>query len=379
MPTRQTRPLKACGIAGREGYTLFPVLGSKSRVRIARIALLSSLRHCLWAWCLACLYGAAAPVRAEERPIGIILAAGDIATCSTDPVRNGTATASLVMREIEKARASYPDVEVRVIALGDLAYDRGSAGSVACFDKSWGQFRDRILPVPGNHDYEFDGKASAYFSYFNSTFAALNANEKIGTYALDFPSTGSSRWRLIALNSNTSTGAQSPQARWLESELQAARGRCVIAFSHAFFYSSGFHGHKDAQDVGQPLAPLEVMRPLFTTLYNYRTSVFLAGHDHHYEQLGRAGPNAKPDDLGLSAVAVDGVRSFVVGTGGKALYQKDYKKKWAFTEAYDLRSFGILKIELHPTSYSWEFLPTVPSSSMVIVKQMNSDICNLAN
>lgn len=107
--------------------------------------------------------------------------------------------------------------------------------------------------------------------------------------------------------------------------------------------------------------------------------MFLAGHDHHYEQLGRAGPNAKAGDRGLLAVSADGVRSFIVGTGGKALYQKDYKNKWAFTEAYDLKSFGILKIELRPSSYSWEFLPTAPSSSMVVVKQVNSDTCNLAN
>lgn len=193
---------------------------------------MSGLRHCLWAGCLASLYSAAAPARAEEPLLGILLAAGDIATCSTDPVRNGTTTASLVMREVERARASSPDVEVRVVALGDLAYDHGSADSFTCFDKSWGQFKNRILPVPGNHDYESDGKAGAFFSYFKATLGALNADEKIGTCALDFPSTGPNRWRLIALNSNTSTGARGPQASWLDAELQA-RGSVGAARSDA--------------------------------------------------------------------------------------------------------------------------------------------------
>ena len=325
--------------------------------------------------CLAYLATGSLPSKAQDPPIGILLAAGDIATCSSRSVTSGDETAKVVLREID--RAEKAGVQVRVIALGDLAYDHGSQESFKCFDKTWGKFKAKILPVPGNHDYETDGAASAYFRYFKPTLDPLrdvkDTDAQPGNYVLDFPSGHPKPWRLIALNSNMSTGADSAQVRWLDRQLQASKGKCILAFSHAYFYSSGFHGHKDAKDLAAPLVPLEVMRPLFTTLYKHRTSLFLAGHDHHYEQLGRAKPTPGDDgELG----SPDGVRSFVVGTGGKDLYKTDYNNKWAFTEAYDLRSFGILKIELRSSSYSWEFLPTTPSSSMVVLKEMKSDVCN---
>lgn len=70
----------------------------------------------------------------------------------------------------------------------------------------------------------------------------------------------------------------------------------------------------------------------------------------------------------------DGVRSFVVGTGGKALYSDDYDNKWASNEAYDLRSHGVLKIGLYPDSYRWAFLPTKPNdASFKVVRDVRTD------
>lgn len=325
-------------------------------------------------------------VSAQDKPIGILLAAGDIATCSSDPTRSGKATAALVKREVARAKAENPDVEVRVLALGDLAYPSGSSGSIKCFAATWGQFFDIMLPVPGNHDYQTN-KAAAYFAYFKSTLKDLEADKKLGTYALDFPSAGEPRWRLIALNSNDATGAAQDQVKWLKAELQQAQGKkCVLAFAHAFYYSSGLHGHDDGHgqpqnvsvDLAKPLLPGKHMRAIFRALYAHRASVFLAGHDHHFEQLGRANADARPADRGKSAITQDGVRSFVVGTGGKLLYASDYKNKWAFTEAYDVDDYGILKIELYPASYKWEFLTTTRSPSLKVIKNVDSDDCNLA-
>ena len=119
------------------------------------------------------------------------------------------------------------------------------------------------------------------------------------------------------------------------------------------------------------------MRAMFQALYANHASLFVAGHDHHYEQLGRANADGDPVDNGKAAMMPDGVRSFVVGTGGKALYPNDYQKKWAFTEAYDLKSYGILKIELYPDSYQWEFIPTKSNTaSMKLVRDVKADTCN---
>ena len=165
--------------------------------------------------------------------------------------------------------------------------------------------------------------------------------------------------------------------------------RCVLAFAHNFFYSSGMHGHNDGNDkpqvhvakVNEKLLPGKEMREIFKALHANGAAVFLAGHDHHYEQLGRANANVakvpEKDDLGKSAIAKeDGVRSFVVGTGGTGLYSADYKYRWAFTEAYDLQSQGILKIELRSASYSWKFIPTKDdSASMVVAREVDTDVC----
>ena len=335
------------------------------------------------AWAAGLLIGSVPnPSLAEDKPIGVLLAAGDIVTCSSNKIKSGQATADLIQGEIDRVATDFPGVEVQVIALGDLAYEKGK--SMDCFDQTWGKFKARMLPVPGNHDYETK-KGAAYFKYFKSRLNQLNADKKLGIYAIDFPSTGDHKWRLIGLNSNDETGASHRQVAWLKDELQKLQGkRCVLGFAHAFFYSSGLHGHGDAADLSKPLLPGKELRPMFAALYAHRASVFLAGHDHHFEQLGRANASGSPADLGQAAIVPDGVRSFVVGTGGKKLYSNDYTNKWAFTEAYDLKQYGILRIDLYPKSYRWQFIPVgAADDSMTILKRVDGrpidrDDCNLA-
>jgi 3',5'-cyclic AMP phosphodiesterase CpdA len=264
-----------------------------------------------------------------------------------------------------------------VLALGDLAYNNGEKRSFECFDKTWGKFKSRILPVPGNHEYNTQ-KGAPYRDYFAAELKALNAHESLSTYALDFPAASPSAWRLVAINSNEETGAKQPQLQRLESELKEHKSRrCVLAFTHDFFYSSGAHGHNDAKDLNAPLVPLKDTRSIYPLLYKYRVTAFVAGHDHHFEQLGRANGKAKAADRGKSARAADGVRSFVVGTGGKFLYSDPYKNIWAFTEAYDLSSYGILKIELFKNSYRWQFIPTKDNArSLTVIKDVKQDTCN---
>ena len=83
----------------------------------------------------------------------VVVAAGDIADCSSE---GDEATARLV----EGIDANT------VLALGDLAYQHGTAEEFAeCYDPTWGRFKERTRPIPGNHDYGTKG-ASAYFDYF---------------------------------------------------------------------------------------------------------------------------------------------------------------------------------------------------------------------
>ena len=121
---------------------------------------------------------------APERPPGppsgeVIVAAGDIADCASE---GDEATARLV-----------GGIEGTVLTLGDNAYPDGSAENFdECYEPTWGQFKDRTKPSPGNHEYETEG-SSAYFDYFGD--AAGDPDE--GYYSYEVGS-----WHIVALNSN---------------------------------------------------------------------------------------------------------------------------------------------------------------------------------
>src|SRR3712207_4946558 len=95
--------------------------------------------------------GAGAPARADA----VLLAAGDIGKCIAAAEQGPYLTADLL--------AARP--EATILALGDLAYGRGTAAEFAnCYGPTWGRFKDRTRPVPGNHEYRTPG-AAGYFGY----------------------------------------------------------------------------------------------------------------------------------------------------------------------------------------------------------------------
>jgi hypothetical protein len=343
--------------------------------------------------------------RANEKPIGILLAAGDIAVCPKDDdkdkdTRNGKATAGLIKQEIDDATVKYPGVEVRILALGDLAYNCGATGGFKCFDESWGQFKNLLLPVPGNHEYDpkrgeppnekcvkdsekkpGEDHAKPYFKYFEDNEFAKQTEP---LYSLRFPDREKGPWLLIGLNPYAGLSAATLKTL-LDKETSM---HCVLAFSHAALYSSGRHGHGQNSNINlsSPLVPLSGYKAIYETLHNARASVIVAGHDHHYEQLGRANAKGTAAKNGKAAMVKDGVRSFIVGTGGTHLHSEgkignklknDYENAWAFREAYDLQNYGILKIKLYPDHYEWEFIPTQPAAaSMVVIRDVKKDDCN---
>jgi acid phosphatase type 7 len=70
--------------------------------------------------------------------------------------------------------------------------------------------------------------------------------------------------------------------------------------------------------------------------------VALVGHDHLYERF------ALQDHSG--AADPNGIRQFVVGTGGRALYS--FNSPVANSEGRDNNAHGVLKLTLHAaTSY----------------------------
>jgi acid phosphatase type 7 len=252
-----------------------------------------------------------------------LLAAGDVAGCDS----GGD----------EQTAALLDTLPGAVLMLGDTVYEDGSAGQFAvCYVPSWGRFRDRTYPVPGNHDYQTAG-ASGYYQFFGPRAGQPGK----GWYSFDL-----GRWHLIALNSNCEAvgGCQpgSEQDRWLRADLAAHPARCTLAFWHHPRFSSGTtHGSDPA--VGG----------LWMALYEAGADVVLVAHEHNYERFAPLDPLGQVDPA-------RGMREFVVGTGGRSHYP--FGSPLPGSEARNSDSFGLLELRLSRAGYTWRFLPAQGSS-----------------
>lgn len=307
----------------------------------------------------------------SKLPVGILLTAGDIAGCDKEQNRRAAQTASVLAREIESAKAR--NLPVRVAINGDLAYDDGTESDFSCFSKSWGKilketlisYDDDTLPVPGNHEYRTEN-GRWFFDYFaNNRWVKANPG---GYFSTIFPDGSEGAWQLIGLNSELEGGSKAEQETWLDGVLRASSSRCVLAFWHRPVFSSGSHGHDEGKDYksGRPSKQAE-MSKAFDLLLGAGASVVINGHDHDYEELAPHDARGQP--------AKNGVRGFVVGTGGRNLGHT-YAVGWtSLSRNFDATTYGILKLELYPDSYKWDFL-TLDDMHNVVTKYQGSDVCN---
>ncbi len=223
------------------------------------------------------------------------------------------------------------------LGLGDLQYPSGSLSDyLGSYDPSFGRFLTKTLPVPGNHEY-LTPNAAGYFGYFN--------NQLVGAVAKDptkgYYSSTIGAWKLLALNSNCTAAscvAGGPQELWLQQQLNEARIRghqCTLAMWHHPRFGSGTqHGSNVS------------VAPLWRGLANAGADVVLSGHEHLYERFDPLDQNGVPD--------VNGVRSFVVGAGGKSLYT--FSAPIAGSAARIAQRYGYLRMQLMQRSYRWEYI-----------------------
>ena len=250
------------------------------------------------------------PARSAADPV--VVAAGDIA----EPGGHQRLTARLV-RELD------PD---RVLPLGDNQYWRGTLAQYRRFyGPTWGRFKARTRPIPGNHEYETPG-AAGYFAYFGRAARPRDRSY----YSFDLGG-----WHLIALNSSIDHGPRSAQERWLRADLVATGKRCVLAYWHVPRFSSGAHQGNWGS-----------LGAFWDDLYAARADVVLSGHEHSYERFARQTPRAK--------ASRQGIRQFVVGTGGAGLL--GFAAPRANSQRRISRTHGVLELVLHPASYSWRFV-----------------------
>jgi hypothetical protein len=252
-----------------------------------------------------------------------VYAAGDIADCKKSPPTETMAakTAELIMAGLAK------DSKALVITLGDNTYPVGRPEEFnECYEPTWGQFKNRTLPSPGNHDYGMP-LALGYYNYFDD----LAGPDRRGYYRKT-----AGRWALISLNSNLDGAQMQEQLRWLKEELKESKAACTLAFWHHPVISSGGHGNN------------AVMNEAWKMLIDAKAEIVLASHDHNYERMAPVNANGERDEK-------NGIRSFIVGTGGVNLTPLFFSKPT--TEVRDNATHGVLKLTLNSNSYDWEFLP----------------------
>ena len=250
----------------------------------------------------------------RDDSLPVLVGAGDVGDCDFD----GAARTS---RMLDSIRGT-------IFIAGDVAYQtrRNPHPFLTCFDPAWGRHRARIRPALGNHDYA-DDSAAAYFEYFG---------ERAGPRPAGYYSYEVGRWHVIALNTNIAIGDSSPQARWLRTDLALNAGRCTVAYMHHPRFSSGPHAERDA------------LVPLWRILARSGVSIAIAGHDHIYERFSPLDADGAPD-------ATNGVRQFVVGTGGAHRYA--IAALLPGSEAHSSDTYGLLKLTLLPDRYRWAFMP----------------------
>ena len=261
----------------------------------------------------------------------VMVAAGDIACSPSNGNFNGGQGTSTYCRQShtsDLALAVNPDA---VATLGDLQYDNGELNNFTqSYAPSWGRLFGRTHPAAGNHEYN-TANAAGYFAYWGARAGSPGK----GYYSYDVGS-----WHAVVLNTNCGApdvdcSAGGAQAAWMRADLATSGAECTIAYGHHPRFSSGQHGDETA------------IAALYAILYDNGVDVYLAGHDHHYERTAPLKPNA--------TVGNDGIRNFIVGTGGAAL-RRDSVNPRSHTEAWNDQSFGVLRLDLLPGSYEWEFI-----------------------
>jgi acid phosphatase type 7 len=285
---------------------------------------------CVLLACVAAIL-IASPILGRSSAVTLV-GAGDIADCG---IKADSATAKLLGR-----------IPGTVFTLGDNVYDNGTRQEFRnCYDPTWGKYKKRTKPTAGNHDY-YTNNAAPYYDYFGA---------RAGSPRRGYYSYNRGAWHIVALNSNCAKvggcGASSTQGEWLKRDLARSDAKCTLAYFHEPLFSSG-----------QGTETTEV-KPFWEMLHNRDADVILAGHAHSYERFAPQTPGGK--------YSANGIRQFVVGTGGKPALNP-FGATAPNSQRKNDKTPGVLKLTLKPASYEWKFVPIAGKD----FRDSGSDACH---
>jgi hypothetical protein len=209
-----------------------------------------------------------------------------------------------------------------LVLLGDLAGPNASAGAwTGRYQPLFGDFARQVKPTPGEMDYAADGGA-AYFDYFSTNVGDFAASPY---YAFSL-----SGWRIYSLDSEgDGKDPGGEMYEWLRNDLRSTDQGCVAAF-----------WHDPVETVGPSEPDSAGMSLIYGLLAGNGADLVLSAHDQNYQRW-------KP---------VDGVTSFVVGTGGQGLSAPTRTDdRLAVTRA---GAAGVLQLELRQGRADYRYIST---------------------
>lgn len=240
----------------------------------------------------------------------------------------------------------------KFLMLGDAQHEDGLLSDYyTYYDSQFGKLMNITAPVPGNHDYYWDAwqpnnphttyNASGYFGYFGDI-----AYPPYGFYSFDLGS-----WHFIALNSPlmfdyNMTEPGNPanlQYEWLKADLASHPSTrypgTIVFFHHPLF---------DWETPNAPGWASPELIQIWDLLYKSGVDIVLNGHSHTYQRW-------EPQDA-YGNYKADGVREFIVGTGGYYLNNLGHNPKPSnFVWGQD-QDFGAMKLSLYRGSYDFQFV-----------------------
>src|SRR5580698_9142173 len=319
--------------------------------------------------------------------------------CVGDTAQNLFASQAATAKQIENMT---PDL---IALVGDEQYQVGQYSDFEnSYELTYGAFKMITRPAPGNHEFYKEHGAIGvagygYFSYFNGV--QHNADGTIMTATIaDNPDTGGTftqpvpysdgqaghfaqsgglgtnstggpvgvgdgwysynlgSWHLISLNIECETqpgGCTGPwiasELEWLKKDLEANHSACTLAYWHQPLFSA-------ANSIAVPEGTTS--KAFWQLLYQNGADLVLNGHDHLYARYRPLDPSGKYDPR-------NGIREFVVGTGGETLdavvttntTTADPTGNTNFNkvnlEASTGEFWGVMGLTLNENSYAWDF------------------------
>ena len=120
-----------------------------------------------------------------------------------------------------------------------------------------------------------------------------------------------------------------------KQDLATATKACILAYWHHPLFNAG------------STTMLAGPRAFWDDLYPAGADIVLNGHLHNYQRFGKQDPAGQ--------AASNGVREFIVGTGGRS-NGGSLSPSYPNFEFGNTASFGVLKLHLGANSYSWEYV-----------------------